>query len=167
MKKIIIGSMISVFCLSCNVYAEEKTSDKLNDGVTLLQHTETKGERLPEKFKEMPQTNSASTTATAYYSTAAQNSNAYVSGYVTGNIHNQSQSTQVYYVDKYMCVENSNCFHTKDTYQLITNASQSINAGVSTTAYMSVKGDFEDEAIISISGYESNSAKGTNKVHVY
>jgi hypothetical protein len=110
-------------------------------------------------------TQTATTTATAYQATGMANMNTMATGTVTYSITNNSSATQSYIIDRYMCINNAHCTHYHDS---ITVGSHQTNNNTSTlyaNATLSA-GNYEDEAIIQISGFESSYAKGVNSVMV-
>jgi hypothetical protein len=107
----------------------------------------------------------ASTKAIANPASGIANQNTIASGSVTYSITNNTSATQSYIIDRYMCINNSHCTHYRDS---ITVGSGKTNGGTSTITANAVlpAGNYEDEASIQISGFESSYAKGVNSVMV-
>ncbi len=110
-------------------------------------------------------TQTAITTAIAYQATGFSNQNTTVNGQVSYTITNKSNATQSYIIDRYMCINNAHCTHYHDS---ITVGSGKTNTGTSNLMANATltTGNYEDEAIIQISGFESSYAKGVNSVMI-
>lgn len=114
-------------------------------------------------FKDIKQ---ASTTASANYATGVHGTNIKATGNVGYQIYNGSGSRQYYYVDIYMCIQNTSCTHIHDSYAIDPYLNYYGGGPIYTTAYISKPGKYEDEAIIAVSGYENSRATGVNVVQV-
>ena len=110
-------------------------------------------------------TQTATTTAIAYQATGIANQNTTATGSVSYSITNNSSATQTYIIDRYMCINNAHCTHYHDSINVsphVTNGNTSVLYANATLS----SGNYEDEAIIQISGFESSYAKGVNSVMV-
>jgi len=138
-------------------------------GGVLLSHSEETNVSLPEHLKGPININTkqASTTASANYASGSHGSNVYASGNVGFQIYNGSTSRQYYYVDIYMCIANTNCTHTRNSFYLDSHLNANGGDPVYTSAYIPTAGKYEDEAIIEVSGYESSTARGVNTVQIF
>ncbi len=152
--KLLVLSLLA----ATNVYANQ-------DGVTLLEHIEKHGINLPNDLAIL-KSNSTLTSAMANPTSCTHGSVCYASGYVSYQIHNTSSDAQTYYVERYMCIENKNCYYVKDTYRMSADVSMSGGNNMSVSQYMGNKGIYEDEAIVKITGYESSWSEGVNQVDV-
>jgi len=138
-------------------------------GGVLLSHSEERNVSLPEHLKNTINTSNskqASTTASANYASGSHGTNVYASGNVGYQIYNGSTSRQYYAVDIYMCIANNNCMHTRNSFYLDPHINAYGGGPVYTSAYMPTAGKYEDEAIITVSGYESSTARGVNTVQI-
>jgi hypothetical protein len=157
-KKIL--TLLLMACTSANA------SEKLNPGVTLLEHTETHGEVLPANLMAMAHSSSSLLSASAYAGTGYAGQQVKATGNANATIINQTSASQVYYVDKFMCIQGSSCLHLRDTYQLMAGSQQFTNSDMITAAYIASCGKYEDEVTIQISGAENNAAASFNTITV-
>src|SRR5947207_2994243 len=88
-------------------------------GIIHIDHWEEKNVPLPENLKKISNLNNstqASTSASANYATGYHGTNVQATGNVGYQIYNGSGSRQYYYIDIYMCIQNTSCMHTHDSY---------------------------------------------------
>jgi hypothetical protein len=111
-------------------------------------------------------TQTATTKAIAYQASGFPNTSVTVNGQVTYSITNNSGATQSYIIDRYMCINNAHCTHYHDSITVGAHATNGNTSNIMATATLST-GNYEDEAIIQISGFESSYAKGVNTFYVH
>lgn len=107
----------------------------------------------------------ATTTAIAYQATGIANQNTMATGSVSYSITNNTSATQNYIIDRYMCINNAHCTHYHDSINVSAHATNSNTSTLYANATLPT-GNYEDEAIIQISGFEVSYAKGVNSVIV-
>ena len=107
----------------------------------------------------------ATTTAIAYQATGFANQNTTVNGQVSYTINNKSNATQSYIIDRYMCINNAHCTHYHDSITVGAGKTSTGTSNLMANATLTT-GNYEDEAIIQISGFESSYAKGVNSVMI-
>ena len=107
----------------------------------------------------------ATTTAIAYQATGFANQNTMVQGQVSYTINNKTNATQSYVIDRYMCINNGHCTHYHDSITVGSGKTSTGTSNLTANATLS-SGNYEDEAIIQVSGAESSYAKGVNSVMI-
>lgn len=108
----------------------------------------------------------ATTKAIAYSATGFPNTTITANGQVTYSITNNSSASQSYIIDRYMCINNAHCTHYHDSIIVGAHATNGNTSNLMTSATLPT-GNYEDEAIIQISGFEASYAKGVNTVYVH
>lgn len=154
MKKIIIGTLVSLSIISASCYAGDLTLTKI----------------FEEHIDKMPsvnvQTKSAMCTATANPAVGTSGQNITVTGFVNFTINNATDTAQNYWVDEYMCIVGHGCTHIRNTTSLGPHLSGS-GSGTLYDAALLNKGNYQDQSQIMITGESTCNVYGYNSVTVY
>lgn len=135
-------------------------------GVKHLNHQEFNNDQMPSDLLTHPTTKGGSIDAHANAATGQHETNITATGIVNFYASNDTKTSQILKIDRYMCIEKS-CTHVVDSYDLNTNESIKGDSDISTTKYMQDIGTYEDEAGIEMFFVGQRiSAENTNKVTV-
>ena len=150
--KLLVLSMLAV----SNVYAAESIV-QLKPVTVLIEHVD----KIPSNHVS---TKSAMCTASANPASGKAGQNIMASGYVSYVITNNTNSTQSYSIDEYMCINGFGCTHVRNSATL--NAHMTGNGGgaISTTQYIANKGTYIDQSSIQVSGESTCFVQGSNTV---
>jgi hypothetical protein len=136
------------------------------EGGTLISHKEWHNVNLPKKFIHAKNIalRSVTTAASAAHDYGHVNTNAYAHGTTAFDIHNDQSSSENYYVDRYLCIFNTSCTHSRDTISLAPNGhGYDRGSPIFTVMYFSKTGNYPTQCVIDVSGpnHGHASAAGT------
>jgi hypothetical protein len=105
-------------------------------------------------------------TASANPASGKAGQNIMASGYVSYVITNNTASTQNYSIDEYMCINGFGCTHVRNSATLNSHMTGNGGGTISTTQYISSKGNYIDQSSIQITGESTCFVQGTSTVTV-
>lgn len=129
----------------------------------LIDHFEEYGVSLPNAL-QAPKYVSA--TAEAHEGHGMVGTTVSATGSFAFVLENDFNYMSSYIVEVYMCIQNKDCYHTRDTFAVEPFKKAGINGTAYTYSYITKAGVYEDECTVAISGSGTKTVKGVNKVTV-
>lgn len=161
MKKIILIGL--AILISTNALAKMQYSGTAK----IVDHFEEYHVALPQELREKSDNSmAASAMARANEGTGRAGTQVYASSDVSWYIKNNTSSTLVYYPESWVCINNNDCYHGRDTVIAIPYDEKRASGTIFTSAPIVYPGIYAVNGIMQITGAEKAISKSNAKLIV-